>query len=112
MSDADTYNTIAKALVERKNALAADGARQIQKIKPLNDALEEKIKKVNNMLGALQMDNEELVDLDDNVVPNSELSEKIKTARTDAAAHDKYGKEAEKEFQNNLNNFEEPYCGE
>ena len=82
------------------------------KIKPLNDALEEKIKKVNNMLGALQMDNEELVDLDDNVVPNSELSEKIKTARTDAAAHDKYGKEAEKEFQNNLNNFEEPYCGE
>ena len=112
LSDADTYNTIAKALVERKNALAADGARQIQKIKPLNDALEEKIKKVNNMLGALQMDNEELVDLDDNVVPNSELSEKIKTARTDAAAHDKYGKEAEKEFQNNLNNFEEPYCGE
>lgn len=112
LSDEDTYNAIAKGLVERKNALAADGAQQIQKIKPLNEALEEKIKKVKNMLGSLQMDNEELVDLDDNTEPNSELSEKIKTARADAAAHNKYGEEAEKEFQNNMNNFEEPYCGE
>ena len=62
-------------------------------------------------MGSLQMDNEELVDLDDNSEPNSELSEKIKTARVDEQARSKYEEEAEKEFQNNLNNFEEPYCG-
>lgn len=111
LSDENTYNTIAKALTERKNAYVAEGAQQIQNIQPLNDLLEEKIKKVKNILGALQMDNEELVDLDDNTAPDAELSEKIKTARADNEAHSKYNEEAEKEFQNNMNNFEEPYCG-
>lgn len=111
LSDEGTFNTISTALDSRKNTLTAEGAKQIAEVKPLNDALEEKIKKVKNIMGSLQMDNEELVDLDDNSEPNSELSEKIKTARVDEKARSKYEEEAEKEFQNNLNNFEEPYCG-
>lgn len=56
------------------------------------------------------MDSDELIQLNDNMAGDSELSEKIKSKQTDNAARDKYDEEAQSAYEDNLNNFEEPYC--
>lgn len=110
LSDEATYNEIATALEEGKNKLVTKGYNELKSIQPLNDVLEEKIDKLENMLGSLQTDNEELVQLSDNTKNDSELEENIKSKRADNATKDKYEEEADDAFNDNLNNFEEPYC--
>ncbi len=110
LSDDDTYNEIMSALDSAKNDYVEESVNIIQSIQPLNDVLEEKLTKVDNIAGALQMDSDELVQLNDNMAGDSELAEKIKSKQADNAARDEYDKEAQDVFGDNLNNFEEPYC--
>lgn len=110
LSDEQTYNEIITAIEEGKNKLVSSGNADISKLQPLNDTLSEKIEKLKDMVGSLQTDNEELVLLSDNTKNDSALSEKIKSKRVDAEARNKYDEEAEDAFNDNLNNFEEPYC--
>ena len=110
LSDDETYNEIMNALDSTKNTKVKEAVSLIQSIQPLNEVVEEKITKINNISGALQMDSDELIQLNDNMAGDSELSEEIKSKQTDNAARDKYDEEAQSAYEDNLNNFEEPYC--
>ena len=110
LSDDETYNEIMNALDSTKNTKVKEAVSLIRSIQPLNEVVEEKITKINNISGALQMDSDELIQLNDNMAGDSELSEEIKSKQTDNAARDKYDEEAQSAYEDNLNNFEEPYC--
>ena len=110
LADDVTYNEIMNALDSTKNKYMEESVSQIDSIQPLNDVIEEKLTKINNIVGALQMDNEERVLLSDNMSGNSELSEKSKSKQVDAQVREKYEQEAQKAHEDNLANSEEPYC--
>ena len=110
LADEKTYNEISEALESRKNTLLSQAVSQTQKLQPLNDTLSEKIEQINKVLSALQMDKDEMVLLSDNMSGDSDLSEQIKSKQTDNQVRSEYNKEAEDEFERNLNSFEEPYC--
>ncbi len=110
LSDTETYDELVEMLDSTKNKYVQEVINLLQSIQPLNDVIEEKITKINNIAGALQMDSDELIQLNDNMSGDSELSEKIKSKQTDNAVRDEYDKEAQSAYEDNLNNFEEPYC--
>ena len=110
LSDDKTYNEIMETLDSTKNTYVKEAISLIQSIQKSNDVVDEKITKINNITGALQMDSDELVQLNDNMSDDSELSEEIKSKQTDNAARDEYDEEAQSVYEDNLNSFEEPYC--
>jgi len=110
LADDDTFAEISSVLDQRKNQKVQEAVTNAAQITAGNDVLKEKLTKLNNIIGALQLDNDELVVLSDNMAGDSELSEKIKRATTDKEVMNKYEQEAQQEFEKNLNSFEEPYC--
>lgn len=110
LADQNTYDEIVDVLDKAKNKFVQQAASKMKGLQPLNSTLEEKLTKNKNILEALQLDTDELVQLSDNMAGDSELSEKIKRQKVDTEARSKYEAEANDEFQNQLKNFETPYC--
>lgn len=110
LSEDAIYNEIMEKLENYKNQNIENAVGMMQSITASGDLVEEKVEKINNLVSALQMDNEEYVQLNDNTSADSSLSEEIKRKKTDGAVRDEYDKEGEDVHENNLNSFEEPYC--
>lgn len=110
LADDKTYEEISQALDNGKNKIVNTAEAELQKVQPLNDLLEEKITKLNNVLSALKLDYDELILLSDRDAGDNVLSEKIKRKQTDNEVKARYDEEAQKEFEKHLSNFETPYC--
>lgn len=110
LADDATFEQLLKILDDAKNQKVASAVSQLKDISPENEVIEEKLAKINNMLSALQLDNEELVKLSDNMNDQADLAEKIKSMQADKNVMEKYDQQAQEEFEKNLNNFEQPYC--
>ena len=110
LADDATYNEIMNKLESAKNGIIAEVAPKIGTITPANEGLEENIEKLNNLVGALQLDKDEVVSLSDNMKGDSELSQKIKSQTVDNEAMSRYNKEAEDALEKEINNFGSPYC--
>lgn len=109
IADTEVYESVAACLDQGKNMYIAEAQKLIEQLPPMTDYLAERRSKLNAMLKSLLMDNDELVQLSDNTDPEDGLREKIESAKTDSRVVDRYADEAEEEFENNKNNFEEPY---
>ena len=109
IADTEVYESVAACLDQGKNMYIAEAVKMMETLPQLTDYLKERKKKLDNMLKTMQTDSEELVQLSDNTEPDGAFEEKIKSKRTDNQVVDKYAKEAEEEFKNNLKNFEIPY---
>ncbi len=110
LADDKTYDEISSVLDEAKNKKLQEAIATAAQIQPSNDVLKDKLTRINNVISALQLDNDEVVHLSDNMAGDSELSEKIKRAGTDREVMNKYEEEARQEFEKNMNSFDEPYC--
>ena len=109
IADDEVYESVEVCLDQGKNMYIEEALKMMETLPQLTDYLQDRKKKLDNMLKAMQMDSDELVQLSDNTEPNGDFEEKIKSQKTDDAVVNKYADEAEKEFENNLNNFEIPY---
>ena len=109
IADTEIYESVADCLDKGKNMYIEEAQKMMSQLPQLNDYLMERKKKLDNMIKAMQMDNDELVQLSDNTDPEDGLAEKIKSQKADGDVVDRYGEEAEEEFENNKNNFEKPY---
>lgn len=110
LADEDTYREILEKLESAKNQIVAQAHPQISKLEPANEALEENIIKLNNMIGALELDKDEVVMLSDNMKPDTALSEKIKSKTVDAEALNRYNQEAQEAMKKEIESFGTPYC--
>ncbi|HCU58988.1 MAG TPA: hypothetical protein DIC64_03305 [Alphaproteobacteria bacterium] len=110
IADEETYQAIAKCLDEGKNMFIKEALALLAELPTnLSDYIVERKEKLDNMIKALQMDNEELVQLSDNTEANDELAQDIKSKRTDGSVVGRYDEEAQSEFEKNMDQFEEPY---
>ena len=111
ISDEETYQAILKCLDEGKN-LFVSKAEELEGRLPseLRGIARERKEKTDRMKEALQKDYDEFVSLSDNTEPDEALDSQIKQKRADRAAVDRYGSEAEAEFERQLEQFEEPFA--
>lgn len=110
LADETTYNEIMNKLDSAKNSIVSEAIPEIGRIEPANEALEENIQKLNDMVGALQLDKDEVVALSDTMKADAELSEKIKAKTVDSEALARYDNEAKEAMKKEIDNFGTPYC--
>ena len=77
---------------------------------PENDVVKDRRTGVENMINALIKDENELINLSEDTVPDSTFDERLKTEEANNAIADKYQAEADKAFEDALNSFPAPYC--
>ena len=109
VADEDTYQAVLACLDEGKNMFISEAISMMGTLPPLNDYLLDQKSKSDNILKALETDNEELVQISDNVEPDAAFEQDIKSRRTDTEVVSRYGDEAEDEFEKNLKEFDKPY---
>ncbi|MBQ7659693.1 MAG: hypothetical protein IJS26_02965 [Alphaproteobacteria bacterium] len=109
IADEETYQSVLKCLDEGKNMFLSEALEMMNTLPEMNDYLLERKTKLDKMLKSMQMDKEELVSLSDLTEPDATLEENIKQKKTDAVVLEKYDKEAEEEFEKNMERFETPY---
>lgn len=75
-----------------------------------NEVAEEKARKYSRIIKALQLDTEAYLPLGENVEPESEVVEAIKTEKVNREANGTYQKEADAAMEDAINNFSKPFC--
>jgi len=110
IADEETYEAVSKCLDEGKNMFIKEALGLMNKLpSELGEYVSERKAKTDNMLRALEMDSNEVVQLSDNTQADAELAQEIKAKTADRAVVDRYGEEAQAEFEKNLEQFEKPY---
>lgn len=109
ISDTEVYQSVLDCLDQGKNMYISEALDLMKNLPPLNDFLQEKKSKLDNMVRVMQMDNDEVVQISDNTEPNGEFEEQIKTKKVDREVMDTYGDEADDAFENNKKSFEKPF---
>ena len=110
LADDKTYNDILSRLDKAKNDIVNKVAGKINAMTPQNEVMEDNVNKLKNMLGTLQTDKDEVLQLDDNQKPNKDFEEKIKSETVDSEALSRYDEETKKRMEDEINNFGIPYC--
>ncbi len=77
-----------------------------------SEIIQERLVKINNQIKALQKDKDAYVTLGETSEDNAELDESIKTEKTNREVADKYKKQADADFEKQLNQIGNVYCAE
>lgn len=113
LSNEKDYDLARNALLRYRNKLLSSA---INLAKPLqgnkNEIIEERMVKINNIIGALQKDSEVYVNLGDMSSNNAELEEAIKSEKVNQKVASKHQKEAEEAFEKQLKQMGNVYCAE
>lgn len=110
LADDETYDAIMKLLDQHKNKVMNAAINDVNQISAENDYLKERKDKLLNLIKAMQMDSDELLQISDNVTADEAFAEQIKQKQTDQKVMGKFKEEAQAEFEKQLESFEEPYC--
>lgn len=111
IADEEVFESVKNCLDQGKNMYLEQAQELMASLPDFSDYeyLQDRKNKLDNMIKTMQMDNEEFVQLSDNTLADGALQEQIKSKKTDGEVVGRYGGEADKEFKNNLNNFETPF---
>ncbi len=111
LADEEDYEQARKTLDSLKNARLSEAYTDLEEINnPGDNVVSDRIDSVRNMMDAMTMDKDELLQLSQNSLADSELEEEIKREEANQAAAEKYQKEADEAFEKEIDNFEIPYC--
>jgi hypothetical protein len=110
LADQATYDDLMNKLDERKNKLVDYALTLLSSVSSQQDPIKEKVAQAENQIKLLQTDSDEVLQISILDTAGSEFEERIKTAKVDQNAMDKYDEEAQAAHEKLLNNFKEPYC--
>lgn len=110
LANEDEYKHVEKVLDNNKNNIVGSLMQKIRKVTSTNDVVQERLKKYELLVKALQKDNDELISLSDATTDLNDLTEQIKTENANRKAKKGYDKEAEEDFEKELNRMIRPFC--
>lgn len=111
LTNADDYNLIRGALDNIKNKNVTSAVSEAAAIDSTgNELVEEEVSKIKKILGALQLDKDELTVLNESSSRNPALEESIKTQSVNQTVEQKYEETADETLEK-LNEAFIPYCG-
>lgn len=111
LSNPEDYQQARDTLDAQKNNQINAAQNMLQTLtSPENDVVKDRRTGVENMINALIKDENELINLSEDTVPDSTFDERLKTEEANKAIADKYQAEADKAFEDALNSFPAPYC--
>lgn len=111
ITDPEDYAQARKTLDELKNNNLSIAKTKIDEISnPTNNVVKDRRDRILNVLNALSKDKDELLNLSEDVTPDSSFDERLKSEAANQATAQKYQEEADKAFEEHLNSFPAPYC--
>lgn len=113
LSKEEDYNQAYDVLMRYRNQLLTSAIAEIKDIQENdNEVIVERITKLNNLIKALQKDNKAYTVLEETSEDNAELDENIKSEQANRKVLEKYKKQAEEDFEKQLNQIGNVYCAE
>ena len=107
------YNLARNTLLRYSNKkLSAAIAEAASAQNSTSEIIQERLVKINNQIKALKKDKDAYVTLGETSEDNAELDESIKTEKTNREVADKYKKQADADFEKQLNQIGNVYCAE
>lgn len=111
LANKDDYELVQGQLDRLKNKLVADGYGEMEEIKTTDNAVvEERLEKLQRILGALRKDKDELISISEMTPSDAELDEQIKSEEVNKKVNDEYSNKAKEAFEKQLAAFPRPYC--
>lgn len=111
LANKDDYELVQGQLDRLKNKLVADGYDGMEEIKTTDNAVvEERLEKLQRILGALRKDKDELISISEMTPSDAELDEQIKSEEVNKKVNDEYSNKAKEAFEKQLAAFPRPYC--
>ena len=111
LSNEEDYKQARETLDGLKNNNITAAEEMLEDIaNPENDVVNDRKIRVENVINALKQDETELLSLSEDDAPGSTLDERLKTEQANQETAQKYQEEADKAFEDMLNNFPAPYC--
>lgn len=110
LADDETYDKIMKLLDAHKNKVLNAAVGEVGQISAKNDYIKERKDKLHNLIKAMQMDSDELLQISDNTAADNAFAEQIKRKQTDGKVMGKFKEDAQSAYEKQLENFQEPYC--
>ena len=113
LSNEKDYKLAHDTLMRYRNKLISEAVSQIDSFKNNdNEVIKERLSKLNNLIKALQKDNDAYTVLSDQSKADADLEEKIKSEKTNRQVLSKQKNEANKDFEQQLNQIGNIYCSE
>ena len=107
----EDYDLTKETLRRHKNSLIKQAQEELSSVSiSNNEVVEERVAKIKNIFTALSKDKEAYISLSDTTDSGAELDERIKTEEVNHQVTSEYQKEAEEEFEKQLNSFPIPFC--
>ena len=111
LTDEKEYTSIVEKLDELKATWIKSAEEDLSKIKTQgNVVVEDRLAILRNLLLALQLDNKELLTISEATQADSSFEEDLKEEETNRAAANEYQKQADEEFEKQMNTLPAPYC--
>ncbi len=111
LANEDDYELVRGQLDRLKNKLVSEGYEGMDEIKTTdNIVVEERLEKLQRILGALRKDKDELISISEVTPSDAELDEQIKSEEVNKKVNEEYSKKAKEAFEKQLSAFPRPYC--
>ena len=111
LANSKDYEEAVKGLNNAKSKILNEAYTDLEEINnPTNNVVQDKITSIRNMLDAMTKDKNELLQISQNTISDSEFDESLKAEEANQAAANKYQEEADKAFEENIEKFPIPYC--
>ena len=111
LANSKDYEEAVKGLNNAKSKILNEAYTGLEEINnPTNNVVQDKITSIRNMLDAMTKDKNELLQISQNTISDSEFDESLKAEEANQAAANKYQEEADKAFEENIEKFPIPYC--
>lgn len=113
LSNEDDYTLATSTLMRYRNKLISSAASEIENLQDNeNEVISEKIAKLNNLIKALQKDDDAYTVLSDQSKDDADLEEKIKSEKTNRQVMSKQKEEEKNSFEQQLLQMGDVYCSE
>ena len=113
LSNDNDYKLAHDTLMRYRNKLLSEVISEVSSLQNNdNDVIAERMIKVNNLIQALQKDDDAYTVLSDTSKADADLDEKIKSEKANRQVASKYKEKADQDFERQLNQVGNIYCSE